>query len=177
MIDNELLKEVINYNKYKRYHFNHFIQWEENKQFDKILNARYHKVSRIKKRFRYLFENKTYFYFLTFTFDNKYIDKCERTKKDLIKHCLLEFDKDYYVILNKDFGKKNEREHYHAILGTDSSDNLLEFLNKNYPCRFHVERILFKGKDFSKLSKYINKLQNHCVKDTTLKTRIYFKIK
>lgn len=177
MVDIELMREVISYNKYKRYNFNRFIQWEENKEFDKILNARYHKVSRIKKNFATIFLYKKNIYFLTFTFDNKYINKCERTKRDLIKNCLFEFDPDYYVILNKDFGKKNERVHFHAILGTNSDNDLLLFLKEHYPCRFSIQRVNLSSNGFSKISKYMNKLANHCIKDTSCSTRIYNKLK
>lgn len=177
MVDIELMREVISYNKYKRYHFNHHIPWVENKEFDRILNARYHKVSRIRKHFIDMIFFNDYLYFLTFTFDNNYIDKCERTKRDLIKKCLLEFDSDYNVILNKDFGKKNEREHFHAIFGTNKNDNLLLYLKEHYPCRFKVQRINFTSSCSKKLSKYINKLSNHCVKDSTCSTRVYIKNK
>lgn len=176
-IDRELMREVISYNQYKRYHFNHFIPFEHNDKYDKILNARYHKVSRIKRKFLYILEKKTYFYFLTFTFSDEYLKNCDRTKKDLIKKCLYSFDKNCYMILNKDFGGKNDREHYHCIYGTDNNSNLLDHIKKNYPFRFQVQHIHFNRRSITKISKYMNKLTNHCVKDTAYSSRIYIKIK
>lgn len=59
----------------------------------------------------------SYVWFCTFTFDNYYIDKSDRTKRDLIKRVLNSHD--FIYILNIDYGKTTEREHYHCILGTN----------------------------------------------------------
>ena len=91
MEDIELLTKVIEYNKSRYNAFKNGIILEPNIEYERILSARYMKVSRVKKRLVYLLYNFRYIWFCTFTFDDYYIDKCDRTKKDLIKKCINKF--------------------------------------------------------------------------------------
>lgn len=175
MKDDILLSEVIEYNKSRYYSFKNNIPFEYNNNFDKILNARYHKISRIKKRLIWLFLTKKYVWFCTFTFDDNIIKKSDRTKKDLIKKCLKVYDFKY--ILNVDFGKKTEREHYHCIIGTDNSLNIDKYLKDHYPCFTSALKCNVEINDFNRLSKYINKLTNHCIKESTKNNRIVYNFK
>lgn len=177
MLDEEKFKEVLEYAKYRKNCFYNYLQYDVNTDYDKILNARYAKVSRIKKRLLYLISHRSKCYFITFTFDNNLIEKCDRTKKDLIKKCLTTFDNDILIILNQDFGKTTEREHYHAIVGTNSNCNLQNFLDLMYPSFSYTEKINKGSNSIKKLSKYINKLSNHCIKSSTRNSRIYFNFK
>ena len=86
LYDIELLNKVIEYNK------NNGSYFEVIPEYEKILNARYHKTSRIKQRLVYLLSRYNYIWFCTFTFDNYYIEKSERTKRDLIKSALNAYD-------------------------------------------------------------------------------------
>lgn len=139
------------------------------------LNARYMRVSRVKDRFHYLICRRKYAYFLTFTFDNNYIYKCDRTKRDLIKNCLNSIDDSLYI-LNIDYGDRTEREHYHCILGTDVLLSKTFFL-LTYPCFTWVEQIPLDMTQIKKVSKYINKLSNHSIKDSTKSHRIVYNFK
>lgn len=141
-----------------------------------ILKARYNKVSRIKDHFLYIITRRKYVFFLTFTFNDDYINKCDRTKKDLIKHCLNDIDDSLYI-LNIDYGEKNEREHYHCILGTDFDFSNSIYFDLTYPCFSYCERISLKSNDVKKVSKYINKLSNHAAKSSTGYNRIYYNFK
>lgn len=173
----ELLNEIREYLKYRKKCFNDRIQYIPNVDYDKIINARYCKISRIKKRLLYMFTHRKYIYFVTFTFDNETITKCDRTKLDSIKNSLKSFSSDILIIMNRDFGKRNDREHFHCLVGTDNNSDILQHICSCYKSRFNVERVSRETKDLKKLSKYINKLTNHCVKDTTHRFRMYYNFK
>lgn len=170
--DVDLLTRVIEYNHFRYLANKEGIEFEENKEYEKILQARYQKVSRIKKRFMYLLTRYDYVWFCTFTFSNDYINKCTRTKRDLIKSVIDTHDFKY--ILNIDYGKKNEREHYHCVLATNWNIDVNQYFQSHYPC-FTFSHICKKGRyDFESLSKYINKLTNHCIKATTKRQRLLY---
>lgn len=176
-LDNILERDVILYNQSRLRAFRKGIQFNKNDEFEKILSARYMKVSRIKKHLVWQIVSRKYLYFLTFTFDDVLLSKCQRTKRDLIKNCMLSFDDDVLYILNIDYGKKNEREHFHALLATDNSSDLICHIRKYYSCRFKVQKVDICGDDIKRLSKYINKLSNHCKKDSTYNKRIVYNFK
>lgn len=176
-IDFVLLNDLIEYNKYRRYCFINKIDFVPDINFERKLKARYMKVSRIKKRLMYLFTRFDFIYFVTFTFDDNLINKCDRTKRDLIKSSLLSFDKDIKFILNIDYGKKTEREHYHCIVATNNNSSLSIHLKNTYPCFNKTELCNKKSSDLKMLSKYINKLTNHSLKASTKNKRIYFNFK
>lgn len=170
-----LLQDVIKYNHEKFLAFKNGVVFDENKDFEKILSARYMKCSRIKKRLVYLLTRFDYIWFVTFTFDNYYINRTTRTKRDLIKSVLNTHDFKY--ILNIDYGKSTEREHYHCIIATNINFDVNQYIQSHYPC-FSKSIQCKKGKnDLLKLSKYINKLTNHCIKATTKRQRILYNFK
>ena len=173
MLDEDLLLKLKDYNHRRKYNLN----FVKDKKMESLLSSRYHKVSRIKQRLVWLYHHKKNLYFITFTFSDKNINKCDRTKKDLIKHSLLDFDSDIFIILNQDFGKKNEREHYHCIVGTNSDLDLKVFLQLAYPDIIWCEPIVMTSNSIKQLPKYINKLTNHAIKNTTRGSRLYFNFK
>lgn len=171
----ELLKDVINYNHLKFISFKNNLPFETNQEYERILKARYQKVSRVKKRLVYLLSRYNYIWFCTFTFDNKYINKCDRTKRDLIKSVLNTHDFKY--ILNIDYGKNTQREHYHCVLATNIDFDVNQYIQSYYPC-YSLSIQCKKGEDdFKRLSKYINKLTNHCIKATTKRQRLVYNFK
>lgn len=175
LYDIELLNKVIEYNKNKFDSFIYGSYFETIPEYEKILNARYHKTSRVKQRLVYLLSRYEYIWFCTFTFDDKYINKTERTKRDLIKSCLNNYDFKY--ILNIDYGKQTMREHFHCIVATNYNINLDDYFKENYKC-FSLSIQCKNGyNDLTRLSKYINKLVNHCIKATTNKQRIVYNFK
>lgn len=177
MINDELLLTLNNYNKLRFESFKNHLVFNKNEDYERVLCARYMKVSRVKKHFIYLIYRYKFLYFVTFTFDNDLLKCCERTQKDYIKKSLLGFDKDIKYILNADYGSQTERLHYHCICATNVDGNFLEFIRDHYPCRSNVEQINIASDDIKRLSKYINKLSNHCVKDSTKKRRIVYNFK
>ena len=171
----DLIKNVIDYNKQRYYAFKNQTEFIVNQEFEKILNARNHKVQRIKKRFLYLLYRYKFIWFCTFTFSNDYINKSERTKRDLIKKYIN--IPGFYYILNVDYGKSTERQHFHCILATNIDVNLDQFLQSNYPCHSYSLLCNTSLQDFVKVSKYINKLVNHCLKASTNKQRLVYNFK
>lgn len=167
-----LQSDVISYNQYKK---DCFLNGEVpviNLEYERILKARYNKISRIKKRVRHLFIYYDYVYFLTFTFDDKHLHYSDRAKRDKIKNVLSPLGE---YILNVDFGKLNEREHYHVILGSPVVFNMVKYRLQDYNYGFfHIEQVRSDCKSLSKLSKYINKLSNHTTKDSAYSNRVYF---
>ena len=177
MRDDFLLYELIEYNKARRIAFNNYELFDKNPFYERILSARYQKNHRIKNRLYYMITHRKYLYFCTFTFDDSFLKKCTRTKRDLIKASLSCFDSDILYILNIDYGKKNEREHYHAIVGTDNSLDLRNHLKLYYPFFTSCDSINTSSDDIKRLTKYINKLANHTSKDTTANKRVVYNFK
>ena len=169
------LSKVIEYNHNKYISFRNNLPFEINKEYEKVLNARYQKCHRIKRRLVYLLSRYNYIWFCTFTFSDKYINKCDRTKRDLIKSVINTHD--FKFILNIDYGKTTEREHYHCIIATNIDMDVNQFIQSHYPCYSLSIQCKTGLNDFKRLTKYINKLTNHCIKATTKRQRILYNFK
>lgn len=189
MIDEFLLSELIDYNRFRFHCFKNNIDYEKNLDLERKLNSHYQKVSRTKKRFIYLLARFKFIYFVTFTFNDTLMDKCDRVKKDCIKDCLNSFSDDIHFILNRDYGKLNDREHFHCLVATNSDKDILNHINNNYfvydECNRQwikggivwVQRVVINKKSLKSLPKYINKLSNHATKSTTKSSRVYYNFK
>lgn len=178
MIDynEKLLNDLINYNKNRYFAFINHLPFEYNKDYEKLLNARIQKVGRIKKRLLYLLLRYNYIWFCTFTFSDKYINKSERTKRDIIKQFLNTHDFKY--ILNIDYGKTTQRQHFHCILATNIDMDVNQFFQSFYKGGYSLSIPCKKGiDDLTRLTKYIDKLVNHCIKATTKKQRLVYNFK
>ena len=171
-----LLNDLIEYNKRRYFAFKEQISFEYNPTYEKLLNARIQKVGRIKKRLLYLLLRYKYIWFCTFTFSDKYINKSERTKRDLIKSVLNTHDFKY--ILNIDYGKQTQRQHFHCILATDIDMDVNQYFQDFYNGGFTLSIQCKKGiDDLARLTKYIDKLVNHCIKATTRRQRLVYNFK
>lgn len=140
----------------------------------KVEDSNRHKDWRLKRRIEKLFSCGPC-YFLTLTFDDRKLEKIgisltdiskENTKK-LERYCREYLKKIGPYCANIDFGKQNERLHFHAVV---LSYERIECGPENEWFKkfgaIKVEQIR-KGKDDSfKLAKYINKLTNHAIKET-----------
>lgn len=178
MIDynEQLLNNLIDYNKKRYFSFKNDLPFEYNKEYEKLLNARIQKVGRIKKRLLYLFVRYNYIWFCTFTFSEEYINKCERTKRDLIKKVLNTHDFKY--ILNIDYGKSTQRQHFHCILATNIDMDINYYFQSYYDGGYSLSIQCKKGSDdLTRLTKYIDKLVNHCIKATTNRQRLVYNFK
>ena len=133
----------------------------------KINYATYKRVKRLKDRVAYLLSNGACtFVTLTFT-DEVLATTSPETRRRYITRFLQRFDVPY--IANKDFGSKNGREHYHAVIQSQNIDySLYEYGAIN------GEKIRNSKNDDIKLAKYISKLTNHAIKETCNGSRIIY---
>lgn len=174
------LNELNDYKNFKglftQYEFNLIMNEKQNRK-----NKRY----RTKQKFleiyniaRYIDNENKKIVFGTITLNDKYLSMKENTYIRKIHSWLKEHF--IYSILNKDFGTKTEREHYHFI-GITIEDlepkgkkskkgyEIYELKNKNYSMGFEPTLCLInlKMNDIDKTINYLLKLNNHSNKITT----------
>ena len=75
-------------------------------------------------------------------------------------------------VANIDYGSKNKREHYHALINCDKVD----FKSWRKYGNINAKRVRNKDieSDKTKLSKYIAKLSNHAIKETTKRSCLIY---
>lgn len=143
----------------------------------KVNHSHFNKCNRIKKRILKMEELKEKdnlkMFFATFTFNNETLEK---NSKESLKTYVRRFLKDYSIdyLANVDYGKKNGRIHFHAVcISKDVLPSKKWFEDYKYGtlvveyCRLDKEK-----NEEKKMSKYINKLSLHAIKDTTGMKRI-----
>ena len=113
--------------------------------------------------------------FLTLTFTDKVLDSTSpETRRRYVSYYLKQFGVPY--IANIDFGTADayiddngnerqgtKREHYHAVIQTDKID-LSEWHKYG---AIKLEKIRASQNDNIRLAKYVSKLTNHAIKETT----------
>lgn len=125
----------------------------------RLNNARYHRVGRLKRRVESIISYRSYF--LTLTFTNTTLSNTSvETRRRYVARYLKSISFNY--VANIDYGKKNHREHYHAVVQCDNIDHKLwKYGNLDF------ELITYEDETpIEKLSKYIAKLTNHAIKET-----------
>lgn len=134
----ELIKlHSLNKNRYKR------VLYLRNKVSDIVLNG------------------KAIFLTLTFTDDVLASTSVETRRKYIRRYLKEECDK---YCANIDFGSKNGREHYHAIIS--AKNDSVDLSKWNYGA-INAQRIRTTENDCKKTCKYIAKLTSHAVKEST----------
>ena len=121
--------------------------------------------------------------FLTLTFNTKTIENTnEKTRERYIKDYLKK--ETAFYILNKDYGKETEREHYHAlIIPSTLTKEDLNKIDYSYSIRLNIHRYkygIITAKKILKLKNYpkdiiknnVDALTNHFIKETTKGARI-----
>ena len=137
--------------------------WEEARRINHASRAR---VQRLKKRIASMLKNGECL-FLTLTFTDEVLCKTtEDTRRQAVRRYLKSFGFPY--VANIDFGKKNGREHYHAVIQTDHVD----YSAYTYGA-INGEKI-HSAEDYVKLSKYVAKLTNHAIKETNKRQVIIY---
>lgn len=152
-----------NFERYKKnlsiekfYIENDYITWH----IAKNINSCYYKrVQRAVHRINAITSNKSLFLTLTFTDDVLNTTSVE-TRRKYVQRFLKSFGVMY--VANIDFGSKNGREHYHAIIAIDK----INFKLWKYGA-INGKKIIMTSSSSKKLAKYISKLTNHCFKETT----------
>ena len=141
---------------------------EEWKEAYRVNDASYHRTKRLKTKIKAMITSGSCI-FLTLTFTDKVLDSTsQETRKRYIKRALKTMSDTY--IANIDYGKKNEREHYHAIvLASKVSQDQWKYGNLDY------ERVRVEQEDSPvKIAKYITKLTNHAIKETVKQNRLIY---
>ena len=109
--------------------------------------------------------------FLTLTFKPKVIDSTsEETRRRYVARYLKQFDCEY--VANIDFGEEHETEHYHAVLNK-SFINPLTWQYGNLDVQ-QVRTATDKDLDCIRLAKYVAKLTNHAIKETTKRNSLIY---
>ena len=130
-------------------------------------HASYKRVARLKERIREAVESGSA-YFLTITFNNETLSKTnEKTRRLYITRWLKSLTPFY--VANIDYGEKNGREHYHAVITSDKRPP------KTWSYGFiDILKVKTTETDTKRISKYISKLTNHAIKHTTKGKRIIY---
>lgn len=127
---------------------------------------------KVEDHIMYLFTKTNYdLYFVTFTFTDTALNETKaETRKQNIRRLLTRTD-DY--ILNIDYGKQTDREHYHSIVAvkkgtyetrTENGHIKLSFLDNYRMGTYDVQMIRKTDDDKKRLSRYIAKLTMHSMK-------------
>lgn len=136
----------------------------------KIDNAACHRTTRLRKRIESMLLNGDCL-FLTLTFNDETLNQTsEDTRRQYVRKYLKRFNCPY--VANIDFGKENGREHYHAVINTSH----IELSYWRMYGNINVERVRNNRIELSKtrLSKYISKLSNHAIKETTRRSCLIY---
>ena len=133
----------------------------------KINHATYQRVKRLKDRISRLLEKPCLF--LTLTFKNKTLFNTKaKTRRSYVtrylKRCKGEF------VGNKDFGKKKGREHYHAVIQAERID----YSKWKYGAIKGLKVRLNGESSKERLAKYVAKLTNHAIKETTKRSVLIY---
>jgi len=136
----------------------------------KINKASYERTNRLKKRVSDMLLGGDCL-FLTLTFnDDTLTNTTSKDRRCYVSRYLKQFNAKY--VANIDFGSQNHREHYHALIGASNIDlsSWRKYGNIN------VERVRNRNidRDKTKLSKYICKLSNHAIKETTKRSALIY---
>ena len=158
-------KQLYSINSIASYHNkNNPIEWKECKR---ISSAHRHRVSKLKGRISFILLSSDCL-FLTLTFNDKVLyNTCPQSRRDYVKKFLNSHDCEY--VSNIDLGKKNHREHYHAVVGIDRID-----YSQWKHGAINGIKIRNDTDDLTRISKYIAKLTNHAIKETTQRSVIMY---
>lgn len=142
---------------------------------ERIRKNTYQQIKKIHDHLCFLCDGNWDLFFMTFTFNDKTLETTTRkTRRDRISRLLNDFSEDY--ILNIDYGEKNEREHFHAIVCISDSKNKSYPIEKkgyvNFPYfddkykygYYSAELCRITPDDKKRLSGYISKLTLHSIK-------------
>lgn len=127
----------------------------------------YKRMTRLKGRIRrYLLSGQCIWLTLTFN-DDTLAKTSEETRRRYVARFLKTQSNRY--IANIDYGSQNEREHYHAVVVGDFVD-----MSKWVYGFALTERIKNHDKTPVKLAKYVSKLTNHAIKESTHRCRYIY---
>ena len=139
-------------------------EWNE---CGKISHSNSERTCRIRKRIATFLEDGNCV-FLTLTFNPDTLDNTSAdTRRQYVRRYLNSLNAPY--VANIDFGKKNGREHYHAVVRV----NRVDFKGWHKYGAINGEDI-HHAYDIGKLSNYITKLTRHAIKETTKRSVVLY---
>lgn len=150
---------------YLDYDITNDMTYEEITCCDRIYNSFRKRQARLKKRIENMIVTNDCL-FLTLTFTDSVLDT---TSFDTRKKYVLRFLNSLQCAFvgNVDYGSKNDREHYHCVVAINNvSCNDWSYGAINF------KRIV--NKNSLALAKYVAKLTNHALKETTNNSRIIY---
>jgi hypothetical protein len=139
---------------------------KEFKECERINHAWFERVKRLKDRINNIIQLEGAC-FITLTFSDKVLNETnEKTRRTYVARWCKSLGAPY--VANIDFGSKTHREHYHCIIGCKVSKKswLYGFMD--------IEPIRLNANSGERLSKYVAKLTNHCIKETTKRQVIIY---
>lgn len=140
--------------------------WIEAKR---VNGARYSRNTRLWKRiYKMLCKGQCIFLTMTFTDYDLSHSTFEDRRRWVRRY--LKSQSDYYIA-NLDFGEKNGREHYHAVILADQVD--YNAWNQKHG-NINGKKIHAGVDDAKRLSKYVSKLTNHAIKNTAASNRVIY---
>lgn len=145
----------------------------------KINKASFYRVKRLRDRVTNMLTSG-HCIFCTFNFNDSVLNSTSaETRRKYVSRYLKSFNCQY--VANIDFGSDKEytdrkgnkrkgtsREHYHALVCIDRLP-----MNWSYGYQF-LEHVRIKNSTDVKLSKYISKLSNHAIKETTKRSCLIY---
>lgn len=144
-----------------------------NSKIDRIILKEFHnerqRLYRCQKRLSSMFRDSDYMWFLTFTIDNKHIDKYQNNPRLLVSY-ISQFFKDYRdlfleYVFNIDYGSINGRIHVHCVCST-LYEHLDYLVINSYYKLGNLDFIRCYNDKSEIISKYITKLSYHAFKNT-----------
>ena len=161
------------------------------KEAKKINNARYKRVTRLKLRIADILTTCESPCFLTLTFSDETLESTSAdTRRQYVRKYLASYGVPY--VANIDYGAKNGREHYHAVIGCpvdldvwndkcgfslseSITPNRWKTVPKKYAHLSPAEQSERMHLDtLARLSKYVAKLTNHAIKETTKRSAVIY---
>ena len=154
-LENEI-KEFVNLYGYSTY-----------KVATNVNHASYKRTARLKEFIREAVASGSA-WFITITFSPETLENTnEQTRRKYVSRWLKSLTPFY--VANIDYGKKKGREHYHAIITSDQRPP------KTWSYGFiDILKVATSEIDTKRISKYISKLTNHAIKNTTKSKRIIY---
>lgn len=142
------------------------LTYDEFRECQRIYDSYRQRSLRIKKKISVMIHKPCIF--LTLTFTDETLDNTSNTTR---RRYIVKFLSQFNVpcIANKDFGKENGREHYHAIIQSSHIDYSLYTLGA-----INGIRVVVGTETDTRISKYISKLTNHSIKETTKNSRLIY---
>lgn len=126
----------------------------------RLIYSRNEKTKRVREKITGLVKSGRAI-FVTLNFKPSTLENTtEMTRRRLVARFLKANSNNY--VANVDYGEKRGREHYHAVV-----DNNIDFTSWYKYGGIKVERVRTQDDDATRIAKYITKLTNHAIKNST----------